>query len=163
MSITFPQLKNRNYSQLRTLGGEGGGAPRIFWKTNVLCYQTVKMRDVILPNDKIPPKYLATTDYSPCLFIYFLCIEFILDGFSISLNFTEFDTENYDGCSFDYVLVKEKNSTIGRYCGKDKKHYSNVPKHPIQLTSNFANVEFITDHSNEEVFHGFEAHYAAQG
>ena len=88
---------------------------------------------------------------------------YISDGFYISLNFTEFDTENYDDCGYDYVLVKENNSTLGRYCGKDKRLYSNVPKQPLELTSNLANIEFITDHSNEEMYHGFEAHYAAQG
>lgn len=84
------------------------------------------------------------------------------DGFYISLNFTEFDTENYDDCSYDYVLVKVNNSLLGKYCGKDKKLYSNVPERPLELRSNLANIEFVTDHSNEELFRGFEAHYAAQ-
>ena len=101
-------------------------------------------------------------DFTNCLFKSF-CIFRIVDGFYISLNFTEFDTENYDDCSYDYVLVKEKNNTIAQYCGKETKLYSNVPKHPLELASNIANIEFITDHSNEEIFRGFEAHYAAQG
>ncbi|XP_065061581.1 mannan-binding lectin serine protease 1-like [Rhopilema esculentum] len=82
-------------------------------------------------------------------------------GFYISLNFTQFDTENYDGCEYDYVVVKDKNNTVGRFCGNEKKLDSNVPRGPLFLKSNRADVQFITDHSNEEIFHGFEAHFAA--
>ena len=95
--------------------------------------------------------------------IHSLDFNCLSDGFYISLNFTEFDTENYDDCSYDYVLVKVNNSLLGKYCGKDKKLYSNVPERPLELRSNLANIEFVTDHSNEELFRGFEAHYAAQG
>lgn len=90
-------------------------------------------------------------------------INFISAGHRISINFTQFDTENYVGCTYDYVVVSGKNKTIGRFCGKEGKLDSHPPRGPLYVESNSAIVDFITDHSNEEVFHGFDAHFAAHG
>ncbi len=92
-----------------------------------------------------------------------MIISHLSGGYYIDLEFTQFDLENYEHCSYDYVTVVEKNNTIGKYCGKEKKQDSNVPSSPMMLRSNIVTVQFVTDHSNEEEFHGFQAHFAAKG
>ncbi len=87
----------------------------------------------------------------------------ISGGFYIDLEFTQFDVENYEHCSYDYVTVADSNNTVGKYCGKENKLDSNLPTKPIVLKTNSVSVQFVTDHSNEEVFHGFQAHFAAKG
>eukprot|EP00794_Sanderia_malayensis_P015288 gene15288-16866_t len=84
-------------------------------------------------------------------------------GYYIDLDFSQFDLENYEECSYDYVnVITNGNKTVGKYCGKENKLDSNVPPRSMSLMTNNITVEFITDHSNEEVFHGFQAHYAAR-
>lgn len=82
-------------------------------------------------------------------------------GFSLRLNFTQFELEYSHDCSYDYVLVKFSNGTTrGRYCGAKNKEPI-PPLDPLFSLDNSIEVELRTDFSNEVKVHGFQAHYSA--
>ncbi|KAM4718445.1 cubilin [Anableps anableps] len=77
-------------------------------------------------------------------------------GEKVALNFTNMDLENYNGCSFDYVEVRdgrlETDPLIGKYCG------STLPA-PILSSSNSLWIRFKSDNSVSRA--GFRAVYSA--
>ncbi|XP_047125311.1 mannan-binding lectin serine protease 2 isoform X1 [Hydra vulgaris] len=87
------------------------------------------------------------------------------NGYRLQLNFTEFELEWTDHCSYDYVEVKATNGTIGKYCGKRTEKplaYVTAPsKEPIYSVDNSLEVLLYTDFSNEIEVFGFIAHFAA--
>ena len=87
------------------------------------------------------------------------------NGYRLQLNFTEFELEWTDYCSYDYVKVKGNNGTIGKYCGKRTEkplpYVTAPPKEPIYSLDNSLEVFLHTDFSNEIEVFGFEAHFAA--
>ena len=86
------------------------------------------------------------------------------DGYRIVLNFTQFDLEGIIDCEYDYVEVRIGNKTVGRYCGRPKDIDRHLPPaKPIISSENSVFVKFHSDYSNEEDFHGFQAHFAATG
>lgn len=87
------------------------------------------------------------------------------NGYLIQLNFTQFEIESTNYCTFDYVKVKGKNKMLGPYCGRrNRKNEPDVtvpPLDPLLGDDNSLLVELHTDHSNEVEVHGFEAHFTA--
>jgi len=88
-------------------------------------------------------------------------------GYHLMLNFTQFQLEWVDDCEYDYVVVKSKNGTFGKYCGQrnveveEPKSRAAAPKDPLFIYDSRLEVDFHTDYSNENEVHGFEAHFAA--
>lgn len=87
------------------------------------------------------------------------------NGYYMMLNFTQFELEWETKCGFDFVLVRSKNGTFGKFCGQrnlvEPPKPELPPKQPLMIHSNDIEVELETDFSNDVEVHGFEAHFAA--
>lgn len=86
-------------------------------------------------------------------------------GYRVKLNFTQFELEWSEECRYDSVVVKSKNDTLGKYCGRrplqSRKQEHILPQEPFLAPDNLLQVVLSTDHSNEVEVHGFQAHFVA--
>nr|AEP25603.1 bone morphogenic protein 1 [Holothuria glaberrima] len=75
--------------------------------------------------------------------------------FQVGLRFNSFDVERHDNCIYDYVEVRDGNSSesplLGRFCG-----YSVLPP-DLQSTGNVLHVKFVSDSSVNKA--GFSAEF----
>ncbi|KAM7083952.1 LOW QUALITY PROTEIN: mannan-binding lectin serine protease 2 [Ciconia maguari] len=84
-------------------------------------------------------------------------------GFSVRIYFTHFNLELSYLCEYDYVKLSSGGRTLATLCGKDSTDTEEAPGNKTYVSvDNHLMVVFWSDYSNEKLFTGFEAFYAAE-
>ncbi|KAK4809926.1 LOW QUALITY PROTEIN: hypothetical protein QYF61_023413 [Mycteria americana] len=84
-------------------------------------------------------------------------------GFSVRIYFTHFNLELSYLCEYDYVKLSSGGRTLATLCGKDSTDTEEAPGNKTYVSvDNHLMVVFRSDYSNEKLFTGFEAFYAAE-
>ncbi|XP_027643648.1 mannan-binding lectin serine protease 2 isoform X1 [Falco peregrinus] len=84
-------------------------------------------------------------------------------GYSVRIYFTHFNLELSYLCEYDYVKLSSGGRTLATLCGKDSTDTEEAPGNKTYVSvDNNLMVVFRSDYSNEKLFTGFEAFYAAE-
>ncbi|XP_006866496.1 PREDICTED: mannan-binding lectin serine protease 2 [Chrysochloris asiatica] len=85
-------------------------------------------------------------------------------GYRLRLYFTHFDLELSYGCEYDYVKLSSGPKVLTTLCGWETTDTEQAPGNTTFYSLPGARLEvtFHSDYSNEKLFTGFEAFYAAE-
>uniref|UniRef100_A0A8C4WC87 MBL associated serine protease 2 n=1 Tax=Gopherus evgoodei TaxID=1825980 RepID=A0A8C4WC87_9SAUR len=84
-------------------------------------------------------------------------------GYTIRIYFTHFNMELSYLCEYDYVKISSGGKLVATLCGRESTDTEEAPgNRTYHSIDNTLTVTFRSDYSNENLFTGFEAFYAAE-
>ncbi|XP_042637122.1 mannan-binding lectin serine protease 2 [Orycteropus afer afer] len=85
-------------------------------------------------------------------------------GYRLRLYFTHFDLELSYLCEYDFVKLSSGTKVLATLCGRESTDTEKAPGNDTfySLPGSSLEVTFHSDYSNEKLFTGFEAFYAAE-
>ncbi|XP_021564673.1 mannan-binding lectin serine protease 2 [Carlito syrichta] len=84
-------------------------------------------------------------------------------GFRLRLYFTHFDLELSHLCEYDFVKLSSGTEVLATLCGRESTDTERAPGNDTFYSHGSSlDVTFRSDYSNEKLFTGFEAFYAAE-